>query len=41
MVHHHNEMPDSLMSFDSECVVPIIHFMYKTAAQDQQYCRTS
>ncbi len=42
MVHHHNEMPGSLVSFDSKhCVVPIIQLLYETAVQEQQSCRTS
>ncbi len=37
MVHRHNEMPGSLMSFDAnDCVALIKHLLYKSAVQDQQ-----
>ncbi len=35
VVHRYNEMPDLLVSFDTN-VVPIIHLLYKSALQDQQ-----
>ncbi len=37
MVHRHNEMPGSFMSFDAnDCVAPIKHLLYKSAVHDQQ-----